>query len=203
MSAFIPDQLHHMSKSELLEFAQTAHEENVKLSKRVKELEQEKHKNSLETISDYILEFMQAHNIENFSTNRLSTSEGRQIELTIRYVDGETPAEQLAKANERVEFLRGKLTLLDNAVYNPVFPDDMAQRECRKIFDCELKDSIKKFTLGKKIDALDDLLEEIKCSVVVPKRYEQFQDPYLEGIKHCIHFIECQSEQLRKEQGGE
>lgn len=28
-----------MSKKELLEFAQTAHEENVKLSKRVKELE--------------------------------------------------------------------------------------------------------------------------------------------------------------------
>lgn len=39
MSAFIPDQLHHMSKKELLEFAQTAHEENVKLVKRVKELE--------------------------------------------------------------------------------------------------------------------------------------------------------------------
>jgi len=36
---FIPDQLDQMSKKELLEFAQTAHEENVKLSKRVKELE--------------------------------------------------------------------------------------------------------------------------------------------------------------------
>ena len=46
MSAFIPDQLHHMSNKELIEFAQTAHEENVKLvqqlakaNERVKELE--------------------------------------------------------------------------------------------------------------------------------------------------------------------
>lgn len=37
--AFIPDQLHHMSRSELLVFAQTAHEENVKLVKRCAELE--------------------------------------------------------------------------------------------------------------------------------------------------------------------
>ena len=59
---------------------------------------------------------------------------------------------------------------------------------------------LNKFALEKKIEALDDLLEEIKCSVVVPKRYEQLQEPYLEGIKHCIQFIECQSEQLRKEQ---
>jgi hypothetical protein len=42
---YIPDQLHHMSKKELLEFARTAHEENVKLvqqlakaNERVKEL---------------------------------------------------------------------------------------------------------------------------------------------------------------------
>ncbi|MBJ2129114.1 hypothetical protein JC525_09205 [Alteromonas sp. IB21] len=47
-NAFIPDRLHHMSRSELLAFAQTAHEENVKLcqklakaNERVKELEQE------------------------------------------------------------------------------------------------------------------------------------------------------------------
>ena len=39
MSSFIPDQLEQMSKKELLEFSQTAHEENVKLAKRVKELE--------------------------------------------------------------------------------------------------------------------------------------------------------------------
>ena len=38
-NAYIPDQLHQMSKKELLEFAQTAHEENVGLVKRVKELE--------------------------------------------------------------------------------------------------------------------------------------------------------------------
>ena len=32
---YIPDQLHHMSKKELLEFAQTAHEENVKLVRQL------------------------------------------------------------------------------------------------------------------------------------------------------------------------
>lgn len=37
-NAFIPDQLHHMSKGELLDFAQTAHEENVKLVKQNQQL---------------------------------------------------------------------------------------------------------------------------------------------------------------------
>ncbi len=60
--------------------------------------------------------------------------------------------------------------------------------------------ALKKFAIEQKVEALDDLLEEIKCSVVVPKRYEQLQEPYLEGIKHCIQFIECQLKQLRKEQ---
>jgi len=32
---YIPDQLHNMSKKELLEFAQTAHEENVKLAQKL------------------------------------------------------------------------------------------------------------------------------------------------------------------------
>jgi len=49
MSAFIPDQLHHMSKKELIEFAQTAHEENVKLNKRVEELEDKEHLTILTT----------------------------------------------------------------------------------------------------------------------------------------------------------
>lgn len=35
MSAFIPDQLDQMRRKELLEFAQTAHEENVKLKREV------------------------------------------------------------------------------------------------------------------------------------------------------------------------
>ncbi|MGB3724848.1 MAG: hypothetical protein WA981_03700 [Glaciecola sp.] len=39
MSAFITDQLEQMSKKDLLEFAQTAHENNVRLIRRVKELE--------------------------------------------------------------------------------------------------------------------------------------------------------------------
>lgn len=67
-------------------------------------------------------------------------------------------------------------------------------------FEAIPEDTLNKFAIEKKIEALDDLLEEIQCSVVVPKRYEQFQEPYLEGIKHCIQFIECQQEQLRKEQ---
>ncbi len=67
-------------------------------------------------------------------------------------------------------------------------------------FEAIPEDTLNKFAIEKKLNALDDLLEEIQCSVVVPKRYEQLQEPYLEGIKHCIQFIECQSEQLRKEQ---
>lgn len=84
-------------------------EELAKANERVKELEKAKHKDSLETISDYILEFMQVNEIKNFSTNRLSTNEGRQIELTLRYVDGETPADQLCKARERIEELEEQL----------------------------------------------------------------------------------------------
>lgn len=40
MSAFIPDQLEQMSKKDLLEFSQTAHEENVKLVQQLQESEQ-------------------------------------------------------------------------------------------------------------------------------------------------------------------
>lgn len=94
MSKYVPDDLKNMSKKELLEVALIMHEENVKLV-------QAKHKESLETISDYVLELMQSANIENFSTNRLSTSDGRSIELTLRYVDGETPADQLTRYKEQ------------------------------------------------------------------------------------------------------
>lgn len=57
-NAYIPDQLHHMSRKELLEFAQTAHEENVKLvqqlakaNERVNELEK-RNDNQYKTIQD-------------------------------------------------------------------------------------------------------------------------------------------------------
>lgn len=94
MSKYVPDDLKNMGKSELLEVALIMHEENVRLV-------QAKHKESLETISDYVLELMQSAGIENFSTNRLSTSNGRAIELTLRYVDGETPADQLTRYKEQ------------------------------------------------------------------------------------------------------
>ncbi|MFD3318065.1 hypothetical protein ACE414_10530 [Alteromonas macleodii] len=70
-----------------------------------------------------------------------------------------------------------------------------------KVAELPMQKALNKYAIEKKLKALDDLLEEIQCSVVVPKRYKQFQEPYLEGIKHCIQFIECQQEQLRK--GGE
>lgn len=104
MSKYVPDDLKNMSKGELLEVALIMHEENVRLV-------QAKHKESLETISDYVLELMQSAEIENFSTNRLSTSDGRSIELTLRYVDGETPADQLARVNERVKELESDLKI--------------------------------------------------------------------------------------------
>jgi CHAD domain-containing protein len=86
-------------------------------------------------------------------------------------------------------------------MYSSGFKD--AMRLFEDIYLGGAQQALNKFALEKKLKALDDLLEEIECSVVVPKRYEQLQEPYLEGIKHCIHFIECQSEQLRKEQGSE
>ncbi len=117
----------------------------------------------------------------------------------------ESLREQLAKANERVKKLEAiNLELAANveACCELVEMDMGAAIErLFEIDNTESKALLNKFAIEQKIEALDDLLEEIKCSVVVPKRYEQLQEPYLEGIKHCIQFIECQSEQLRK--GGE
>ncbi|QDP61513.1 MAG: hypothetical protein Unbinned8596contig1000_26 [Prokaryotic dsDNA virus sp.] len=110
----------------------------------------------------------------------------------------------LAKANESVKELEAiNLELAANveACCELVEMDMGAAIErLFEIDNTESKALLNKFAIKQKIEALDDLLEEIKCSVVVPKRYEQLQEPYLEGIKHCIQFIECQSEQLRKEQ---
>ena len=64
--------------------------------------------------------------------------------------------QQLAKANERVSSLVGKLALLSNAVYNPVFSDDMAQKECRKVFDSESNEMIKKFAIEQKAKGVED-----------------------------------------------
>ncbi|GMM70856.1 hypothetical protein MTsDn5_08080 [Alteromonas gracilis] len=98
---------------------------------------------------------------------------------------------QLAKANERVKELEGQLQLTMLTTHEASFESDYGKKR------------LNKFAIEKKLKALNDLLEEIQCSVVVPKRYEQFQEPYLEGIKHCIQFIECQQEQLRKEQSND
>lgn len=104
---------------------------------------------------------------------------------------------ELAKANERVKKLEHRCEMLKRVEKTFSEAPDLTFSEVQEMFSDELN----KFALEQKIEALDDLLEEIQCSVVVPKRYEQLQEPYLEGIKHCIQFIECQSEQLRK--GGE
>jgi chromosome segregation ATPase len=115
---------------------------------------------------------------------------------------------QLAKANEResviscqldshikrVKELESELDLRDVKIID--LQHQVGTLEFNRV---TLKD-LNKFAIEKKLNALDDLLEEIQCSVVVPKRYEQLQEPYLEGIKHCIQFIECQSKQIRKEQ---
>ena len=124
--------------------------------------------------------------------------------------------EQLAKANERVrEFEKElkeseddldaaekQLSSYENALeeVQAVFVDSDACPLFEPFNPRNLSAWLNKFAIEKKLKALNDLLEEIQCSVVVPKRYEQLQEPYLEGIKHCIQFIECQSEQLRKEQ---
>ncbi len=142
---------------------------------------------------------------------------GRQVgkcetcDLFEAYNDIEQLREQLAKANERVKELEKESlafrSILDQSnrfhpntdkMYSSGFKD--AMRLFEDIYLGGAQQALNKFALEKKLKALDDLLEEIECSVVVPKRYEQLQEPYLEGIKHCIQFIECQSEQLRKEQ---
>ena len=98
--------------------------------------------------------------------------------------------QQLAKANERADELLARVGEAEARLASAAITGKGSYPS----------DALNKFALEQKIEALDDLLEEIECSVVVPKRYEQLQEPYLEGIKHCIQFIECQSEQLRKEQ---
>lgn len=111
---------------------------------------------------------------------------------------------QLAKANERVKNLeQANLELAVNVEACCELTEMDMGAAIERLFEIdntESKDLLNKFAIENQTKALDDLLEEIKCSAVVPKRYEQFQEPYLEGIKHCIQFIECQSEQLRKEQ---
>ncbi|WP_278383353.1 hypothetical protein [Alteromonas mediterranea] len=131
---------------------------------------------------------------EDLAKNELESAHRKIKQLT----------ESLAKANERVKKLEAiNLELAANveACCELVEMDMGAAIErLFEIDNTESKALLNKFAIEQKIEALDDLLEEIKCSVVVPKRYEQLQEPYLEGIKHCIQFIECQSEQLRKEQ---
>lgn len=104
---------------------------------------------------------------------------------------------QLAKANERVEELEKGNKSCAVAIREIIAKGEIGPL---LVTGPELDEIVNKFAIEKKLKALNDLLEEIQCSVVVPKRYEQFQEPYLEGIKHCIQFIECQQEQLRKEQ---
>jgi vacuolar-type H+-ATPase subunit I/STV1 len=216
---YIPDQLHHMSKKELLEFAQVAHEENVKLAKdlakaneRVEELKKNKHKETLETISDYILEFMHANNIENFSTNRLSTNEGRQVELTIRYVDGETPADQLAKANERVKELESQYQLLTKRI-EPLL--DM-QEDGEHYARCHLADDIYEYFIeGSSVDALNKFAIEQKIEAI--KEAIRFSEPrskgwfkkqfdgnapieYRDGIDCMTAFLDDYAKKLRQEQ---
>lgn len=115
--------------------------------------------------------------------------------------------EQLAKANGRVRELEAQTfdviaaQSIDRAYQiASAFPKDKAILEALSSVKEGATNRLNKFAIEKKLKVLDDLLEEIQCSAVVPKRYEQFQESYLEGIKHCIQFIECQSKQLRKEQ---
>tara|TARA_B100001057_G_scaffold54127_2_gene48058 strand:- start:14257 stop:14691 length:435 start_codon:yes stop_codon:yes gene_type:complete len=120
--------------------------------------------------------------------------------------------EKLKKSNERVRELEERCSSHEKDMLRQcVFMEKTAEkierhREWQATANVlrrptrEAKQALNKFALERKIEALDDLLEEIQCSVVVPKRYEQLQEPYLEGIKHCIQFIECQLEQLRKGQ---
>lgn len=105
----------------------------------------------------------------------------------------------LAKANERVKELELTIVAITHADETGYVNDVGFVQGWSEVCD-ETKSLLNKFAIEKKLKVLDDLLEEIQCSAVVPKRYEQFQEPYLEGIKHCIQFIECQSKQLRKEQ---
>lgn len=113
--------------------------------------------------------------------------------------------EDLAKANERVKELKEDLAVSNGFIAKKmpiVFAISGKNRGAKLVYEEAVK-VLNKFAIDKKIEALDDLLEEIQCSVVVPRRYEQFQEPYLEGIKHCIQFIECQQEQLRKREDNE
>lgn len=168
----------------------------AKANERVKELESEKHKDSLETINDYILEFMEANDIENFSTNRLRTNEGRQIELTIRYTDGETPADLLHRANERIEELEAERQLLISEIEPLLDMQDGGEYYTRnsladdiyeKFIGGNSSEVLNKFVLEKKIEVLDKL----SAPLTYNRQYPEF----------CMKTrIDEEIEQLRKEQ---
>lgn len=115
----LPESLHILEECVRLHSAEYAvriqHLEN-----QVEALKQEKNKDSLETISDYILEFMQSQDIENFSTNQLRTNDGRQVELTVRYVEGKTPADLLIENRKRLFEVIGLLKEVDTFYQNSV-----------------------------------------------------------------------------------
>jgi len=160
--------------------------------KYIKEITQNIPNNELNAAYDALM---------NSSLNETSDYEEVSMEELNEYIEGlECQAEdlraQLAKANERVKNLEAERDKYFEALcmHAQRIPEsEWGHNKCAK-------EVLNKFAIEKKIEALDDLLEEIQCSVVVPKRYEQFQEPYLEGIKHCIQFVECQLKQLRKEQ---
>jgi chromosome segregation ATPase len=96
---YIPDQLHHMSKKELLEFAQTAHEENVKLVQKLAKAN--------EHITELESELVSRHN----HIQELRQEAGEYAVL-------------IAKANERVTELEGDGTRMLHEVANQYDGDD-------------------------------------------------------------------------------
>ena len=123
---------------------------------------------------------------------------------------------ELEKVNERVKELeQAVLEEIENRDSREKWLDKLSSEIARYVnidigehssannpwleaFEVIPEGTLNKFAIEKKIKALDDLLEEIECSVVVPKRYEELRKPYLDGIRHCISLLSaCRNKYAR------
>ena len=177
-NAYIPDQLHHMSKKELLEFAQTVHEENVKLARI---------KNEWERVFLPIEKYCKESNL---------TALGKSYTKSL--VDSHSSLrEQLAKANERLKELETQHQLLTKQI-EPLL--DM-QEDGEYYTRCHLAEDIyEAFIEGSSVDALNKFAIEKNIEAL-----DKVESVYMQAAETSepVSFREAfdaVEEQLRKEQ---
>ncbi|MAI64777.1 MAG: hypothetical protein CL600_07875 [Alteromonas sp.] len=150
-NAYIPDQLHHMSRKELLEFAQTAHDENVGLVRRVKELE--------------------SHNVKLESYNLKLANESHEYQQRCGELEKELINHKNVNKNIHLKNT-GIATLVSELTGNNVVLPKMKSR-------VEIKKALNKFALENQIKALEwfdeNNLVEDETTTLLLERIEQLR----------------------------